>query len=40
MSAFGRADRGVVVDDEVKLQQAAKRNPHAVVVAGEWIAAA
>jgi len=34
---------GVVVDDEVKLQQAAKRNPDAVAfgyVAGEWIAAA
>jgi hypothetical protein len=34
---------GVVVDDEVKLQQAAKRNPNAVAfgyVAGEWIAAA
>ena len=33
----------VVVDDEVKLQQAAKRNPDAVAfgyVAGEWIAAA
>jgi hypothetical protein len=31
---------GVVVDDEVKLQQAAKRNPNAVAfgyVAGEWI---
>ena len=34
---------GVVVDDEVKLQQAAKRNPDAVAfgyVAGERIAAA
>jgi len=34
---------GVVVDDEVKLQQAAQRNPDAVAfgyVAGEWIAAA
>ena len=34
---------GLVVDDEVKLQQAAKRNPDAVAfgyVAGEWIAAA
>ena len=34
---------GVVVDDEDKLQQAAKRNPDAVAfgyVAGEWIAAA
>jgi hypothetical protein len=32
---------GVVVDDEVKLQQAAKRNPDAFgYVAGEWIAAA
>ena len=33
----------VVVDEEVKLQQAAKRNPDAVAfgyVAGEWIAAA
>jgi hypothetical protein len=33
----------VVVDDEDKLQQAAKRNPDAVAfgyVAGEWIAAA
>ena len=31
---------GVVVDEEVKLQQAAKRNPDAVAfgyVAGEWI---
>jgi hypothetical protein len=34
---------GVVVDDEVKLRQAAQRNPDAVAfgyVAGEWIAAA
>jgi hypothetical protein len=34
---------GVVVDDEDKLQQAAKRNPDGVAfgyVAGEWIAAA
>ena len=34
---------GVVVDEEDKLQQAAKRNPDAVAfgyVAGEWIAAA
>jgi hypothetical protein len=34
---------GVVVDDKVKPQQAAKRNPDAVAfgyVAGEWIAAA
>ena len=33
----------VVVDDEDKLQQAAKRDPNAVAfgyVAGEWIAAA
>ena len=32
---------GVVVDDEVKLQQAAKRIPMpSAIVAGEWIAAA
>lgn len=39
----GKKRRGVIVDAEDKLKQAAKRNPDAVAfgyVAGEWIASA